>query len=92
MGQFSLTHLLILAVIMLLFFGPSRLPQLGQSLGRAIRGFKSGLSGEEEEEEAKKPRSVGTSTNSQIRPPEDVAQNLHESATNKDRKDPHNRG
>ncbi len=44
MGEFSLTHLLVLAVIFLIFFGPSRLPQLGQSLGKAIRGFKQGLS------------------------------------------------
>lgn len=44
MGGFSLTHILILLVIFLLFFGPSRLPQLGQSLGKAIRGFKQGLS------------------------------------------------
>lgn len=44
MGEFSLSHLLILAVIFLVFFGPSRLPQLGQSLGKAIRGFKQGLS------------------------------------------------
>ncbi len=43
MGEFSLTHLLLLAVIFLIFFGPSRLPQLGQSLGKAIRGFKTGL-------------------------------------------------
>lgn len=43
MGEFSLTHLLLLAVIVLIFFGPSRLPALGQSLGKAIRGFKQGL-------------------------------------------------
>lgn len=43
MGQFSITHLLLLAIIFLIFFGPSRLPQLGQSLGKAIRGFKQGL-------------------------------------------------
>lgn len=43
MGEFSLTHLLLVAVIFLVFFGPSRLPQLGQSLGKAIRGFKEGL-------------------------------------------------
>jgi len=42
-GEFSVTHLLLLAVIFLIFFGPSRLPQLGQSLGKAIRGFKTGL-------------------------------------------------
>lgn len=44
MGEFSITHLLLIAAIFLLFFGPSRLPQLGQSLGKAIRGFKQGLS------------------------------------------------
>ena len=44
MGEFSLTHILLLSVIVLIFFGPSRLPALGQSLGKAIRGFKQGLS------------------------------------------------
>lgn len=44
MGEFSLTHILLVAVIFLIFFGPSRLPQLGQSLGKAIRGFKQGIS------------------------------------------------
>ncbi len=43
MGQFSLTHLLLLGILLLIFFGPSKLPQLGQSLGKAIRGFKEGL-------------------------------------------------
>ena len=43
MGGLSLTHVLILAVILLVFFGPSRLPALGQSLGKAIKGFKDGL-------------------------------------------------
>lgn len=43
MGSLSLTHLLLLGIIALIFFGPSRLPQLGQSLGKAIRGFKQGL-------------------------------------------------
>ena len=43
MGEFSITHLLLLGIIALIFFGPSRLPQLGQGLGKAIRGFKQGL-------------------------------------------------
>ena len=43
MGTFSLSHLIILLIILLIFFGPSKLPQLGQSLGRAIRGFKEGI-------------------------------------------------
>lgn len=43
MGQFSLTHIMLLVIILLVFFGPSKLPQLGQSIGKAIRGFKQGL-------------------------------------------------
>lgn len=50
MGSFSITHLLLLLVIFLLFFGPSKLPSLGQSLGKAIRGFKEGLTGDDEKE------------------------------------------
>lgn len=43
MGEFSLSHMLIFALILLVFFGPSRLPALGQSIGKAIKGFKQGL-------------------------------------------------
>lgn len=43
MGEFSITHILLLAVLFLIFFGPNRLPAVGQSLGKAIRGFKQGL-------------------------------------------------
>jgi sec-independent protein translocase protein TatA len=43
MGEFSITHILLLALIFLIFFGPSRLPSLGKSIGQAIRGFKQGL-------------------------------------------------
>ena len=43
MGEFSLLHWGIVIVIVLLFFGPSKLPQLGRSLGEAIRGFKKGI-------------------------------------------------
>lgn len=39
----SFWHLIILLIIVLLFFGPQRLPGLGKSVGEAIRGFKKGL-------------------------------------------------
>ncbi|MGE5172740.1 MAG: twin-arginine translocase TatA/TatE family subunit [Betaproteobacteria bacterium] len=38
------TELIIILVIALVIFGGSRLPQLGEGLGKAIRGFKKGLS------------------------------------------------
>jgi sec-independent protein translocase protein TatA len=37
-------EILVILVLALLFFGPSKLPQLGSSLGEAIKGFKKGLS------------------------------------------------
>jgi sec-independent protein translocase protein TatA len=51
MGEFSISHILLVLIIVLIFFGPSRLPQLGQSLGKAIRGFKQGLNNAEAEAE-----------------------------------------
>lgn len=43
MGEFSLTHIIVIALIFLIFFGPSRLPGLGKSIGQAIKGFKQGI-------------------------------------------------
>ncbi|TMA21804.1 MAG: twin-arginine translocase TatA/TatE family subunit [Deltaproteobacteria bacterium] len=37
-------EIIVILVLALLFFGPSKLPQLGSSLGEALRGFKKGLS------------------------------------------------
>ena len=45
------SHMLILAVIVVVFvMGPAKLPQLGRSLGDAIRGFKKGMAGEDDGE------------------------------------------
>lgn len=43
MGGLSLSHWLILLIIFLLFFGPTKLPQIGKTIGKTIRGFKQGL-------------------------------------------------
>lgn len=44
MGELSITHWAIVLIIILIFFGPSKLPGLGKSLGEAIRDFKKGIS------------------------------------------------
>ena len=51
-GLFRGEHLLIILVLVLLVFGPSRLPQLGGSLGRTIRDFKKGISESVNDEKA----------------------------------------
>lgn len=43
--------LLILAVA-LLIFGPSKLPQLGRSVGESLREFKRSMKGDEAKEES----------------------------------------
>jgi sec-independent protein translocase protein TatA len=40
-------HILVLAIV-LLIFGPRRLPELGNTLGKAIRNFKDAMAGVEE--------------------------------------------
>ena len=42
-------ELLVILGVVLLFFGPKRLPGLGNALGSAIRGFKRGISGQDEQ-------------------------------------------
>ena len=37
------THLIIILVVALLIFGPSRLPEIGKAVGKTIREFQSGI-------------------------------------------------
>jgi sec-independent protein translocase protein TatA len=40
MGNLGLTEILLIGIALLIFFGPSRLPELGKSLGKGIQEFK----------------------------------------------------
>jgi len=58
-GILQPTHLLLVLAIMLIVFGPKKLPELGRGLGEAIRGFRDGLrphSGEDEPPTAPDPK------------------------------------
>ena len=52
--RLGIGEIVIILAIALLFFGPSKLPQLGASLGEAIRGFKKGVHGLDEEKPGSK--------------------------------------
>jgi sec-independent protein translocase protein TatA len=50
MGElFTPTHLVVLAVVVLVLFGGKKLPELGKGLGEGLRGFKDGMKGVTEE-------------------------------------------
>ncbi|HYA12872.1 MAG TPA: twin-arginine translocase TatA/TatE family subunit [Syntrophales bacterium] len=42
-GLLQPMHLLVILVIVLIIFGPGKLPELGSSIGKAIRGFKRAI-------------------------------------------------
>ena len=46
-------ELIVIFIVALLIFGPSKLPSLGKSLGEAIRGFKKALEDEPMKENKK---------------------------------------
>ncbi len=54
-GLFQPMHLLLILVIVLIVFGPGKLPEIGEGLGKSIRGFKKAMSDKDDEKtEAKK--------------------------------------
>jgi sec-independent protein translocase protein TatA len=74
-GWISPWELLILALVVLLIFGPKRLPEMGRSLGKGMREFKSAITGKEEDEQheqhelppPKPPETVSVSSGAGVR-------------------------
>jgi len=53
-GPLGIPELAIIVVVILLIFGARRLPEIGTSMGKGIRTFKTALMGEDEKEEVEK--------------------------------------
>ena len=67
-GIFQPMHMLILLGIVLLVFGPKKLPDLGKGLGEAIRGFKQAMN-----ESESQPRQTAENQPTQDKKPEERA-------------------
>ena len=68
----KMSELVIILVIALVLFGGAKLPQLGSSLGQAIRNFKKGFGGEEQappEAQQRPPEALAGSPGDPARPP-----------------------
>lgn len=48
MGSLSIWHWLIVLLVIVLIFGTKKLGNIGSDLGKAVKGFKDGVKGEEE--------------------------------------------
>ena len=56
MAQIGIPSLILILVVALLIFGPSKLPEIGKAAGNSLREFKNatkGIMGDEEEKEDK---------------------------------------
>lgn len=54
-GEIGIDKLLLILAIVLVFFGPRRLPELGATLGKGIRDFKRNLGGQDTDPPAMAP-------------------------------------
>ena len=63
MGSFSIWHWLIVLVIVLLIFGTKKLRNVGSDLGGAVKGFKDGMKGGDDD---KKPAGEITASSTTI--------------------------
>jgi sec-independent protein translocase protein TatA len=54
MFNLGFPELMVILVIAQIVFGPGKMPELGNSLGKAIRGFKKSISEEEKDQASSK--------------------------------------
>jgi sec-independent protein translocase protein TatA len=69
-GNIGWQGILIILLVLLVIFGPKRLPEMGRSLGRGIREFKDSVTGNDNDEPEKvelAPPPASTSTEAKDR-------------------------
>ncbi len=58
MPRLGWPEILLVLVIILIVFGVGKLPQVGGAIGKGIRAFRKAQSGEDEEEEKQKNKTI----------------------------------
>lgn len=56
-GIFQPMHLIVILVIVLIIFGPGKLPEMGSAIGKAIKGFKQAMNEPEKNLQRKRRKS-----------------------------------
>jgi sec-independent protein translocase protein TatA len=62
MGGLSIWHWLIVLLVVVLVFGTKKLGNMGGDIGKAVKGFKDGVKGEEDKTVASTPAQVADKT------------------------------
>ncbi len=67
MGSLSIWHWLIVLLIVLLVFGTKKLKNIGSDLGGAVKGFKEGMAGADEEHKKIESSSTGQTIEGEVK-------------------------
>jgi sec-independent protein translocase protein TatA len=59
LGNIGPLEIIVVLIIALIVFGPKRLPELGNSLGKGIREFKESVSGEHKDDDDDDVKAIG---------------------------------
>lgn len=73
LGNIGPLEIIVVLIIALVVFGPKRLPELGNSLGRGIREFKETVTGEKTDDDDVKALSASEATAVPAEPEAEVA-------------------
>jgi sec-independent protein translocase protein TatA len=61
LGNIGPLEIIVVLIIALIVFGPKRLPELGNSLGKGIREFKDSVTGEDKDDDDDDVKAIGAS-------------------------------
>lgn len=75
-GFVGVPELLILLLVVLIFFGPKRLPEMGRSLGKGLREFKDSVTGEHKDDQTLAGLPTATPTHEPVAPEPVVAETI----------------
>ena len=67
-GNVGWTGLVVILLVLLLIFGPKRLPEMGRSLGRGMREFKDSIMGDDKDDEPERVELSPPASSTQARP------------------------
>jgi sec-independent protein translocase protein TatA len=67
--NFGVWEILLLLLVLLLVFGPKRLPEMGRSMGRGMREFKDSLTGKDKDDEEEQEQAAIVTTTTTVESP-----------------------
>jgi len=73
LGNIGPLEIVVVLIIALIVFGPKRLPELGNSLGKGIREFKDSVTGDHDDDEDVKTIAATNAAATPVPPPEATA-------------------